>query len=174
MNKATLAGGCFWCIEAAYQQLRGVQQAVSGYLGGDSAHPSYQQVCSGSSGHVEAVEICFDPAIIDYSSLLRVFFTLHDPTTLNRQGNDIGPQYASVIFYHDDAQQQLAQVVLAELAPHYASPIVTRLQAASAFYPAEDYHQGYFTQHGHEPYCQMIVAPKLAKFRQQFADKLKA
>lgn len=173
MKTATFAGGCFWCIESAYNRLAGVHSAVSGYTGGPGTHPSYKEVCAGRSGHVEAVQIRYDPAQIDYDTLLRAFFALHDPTTLNRQGNDVGPQYASVLFYHDEEQRQAAERMMAERAGDYPAPIVTRLEAAAPFYPAEDYHQQYFDQHGHEPYCQMVVAPKLAKFQQYFSVYLK-
>ncbi|MEE2024722.1 peptide-methionine (S)-S-oxide reductase MsrA [Alkalimonas mucilaginosa] len=172
---ATFGAGCFWCLEAAMNQLHGVQQAISGYMGGTTENPSYQQICTGQTGHAEVVQITFDPAQISYQQLCQIFFCLHDPTQLNRQGNDVGTQYRSVIFYHNEAQQQQATEIEAELTAANVFPdaIVTELSPASRFYPAEGYHQGYFKQNPQQGYCQFIVAPKLAKFRQQFRAQLK-
>ncbi|OWY40100.1 peptide-methionine (S)-S-oxide reductase [Xenophilus sp. AP218F] len=174
MEQAIFGGGCFWCIEAALGRFKGVSRAVSGYCGGHIPNPNYRQVCEGDSGHVEVVRVDFDPAVLSYETLLQAFFALHDPTTVDRQGNDVGPQYASVIFYLNDAQRLAASrhiQALSESGTH-AAPIVTRLEPAPVFYPAEDYHQQYFALHGHEPYCQAVVAPKLRKFSQQFASLL--
>jgi len=172
---ATLAGGCFWCLEAVFKDLRGVNWVMSGYSGGQNANPSYKQVCSGTTGHAEVVQVKFDPAQLSYADLLRVFFAIHDPTTLNRQGNDIGTQYRSAIFYHDDAQRAVAEAVMRELAAEsvYSKPIVTEVRPATTFYPAEDYHQQYFTNHPNQPYCTFVVSPKVKKFRQKFADRLR-
>ncbi|NWF81937.1 MAG: peptide-methionine (S)-S-oxide reductase MsrA [Chloroflexi bacterium] len=172
---ATLGGGCFWCLEAVFDQLAGVTDVVSGYAGGHVKNPSYKQVCAGNTGHAEVVQVRFDPARLSYRDLLEVFFSIHDPTTLNRQGNDVGPQYRSVIFYHSPEQERIARELIAELnaARRWAQPIVTELSPISAFYPAEDYHQEYFAQNGGQPYCQFVVAPKVAKFRKQYADRLK-
>ena len=173
---ATFGAGCFWCLEAAMNQLQGVQRATSGYMGGQTSNPSYQQICTGLTGHAEVVQVVFDPTIIRYEQLCQIFFCLHDPTQLNRQGNDIGSQYRSVIFYHNDEQQHQAQQVLNQLNTEqvFASPIVTELSPAAHFYPAEDYHQGYVQQNPNQGYCQFVVAPKLASFRQQFQQLLKA
>lgn len=167
---ATLGGGCFWCIEAAFHQLKGVHQVVSGYMGGQLAAPTYRDICRGDTGHAEVVQIQFDPEQISYSDLLTVFFFLHDPTQLNRQGNDVGTQYRSVIFFHSSEQQQAATLVCQQLqnSGQFSQPIVTEISAASQFYPAEDYHQGYVKNHPEQPYCQFLVLPKLAKFSQQF------
>lgn len=172
---ATLAGGCFWCLESAFNRLRGVESAVSGYMGGHLEHPTYEQVCSGDSGHAEVVQVRFDPEVISYDDLLEVFFALHDPTTLNRQGNDVGTQYRSAIFFHTPAQEARARAMLAALtaAGAYPQPIVTQVQPATTFWPAEDYHQGYAERNPHQPYCRFVVAPKLAKFRARFAARLK-
>ena len=172
---ATLAGGCFWCIETVFNQLRGVESAVSGYMGGHTANPTYQDICNGDTGHAEAVQVRFDPDVISYRELLEIFFTLHDPTQLNRQGNDVGTQYRSAIFWHTPEQKAEAEAVIAELtaAQQFDAPIVTEVAAATAFYPAEDYHQRYFEQNSHQPYCQFVVAPKVAKARSKFADRLK-
>ncbi|KUM04838.1 peptide-methionine (S)-S-oxide reductase MsrA [Chromobacterium subtsugae] len=171
MEKAILGGGCFWCLDAAYSGLDGVERVVSGYCGGHTADPDYKQVCSGHSGHVEVVEIHFDPARIDYATLLQVFFAVHDPTTLNRQGNDVGSQYASAIFYLDDGQRAIAERTLQELRAEqvFADPIVTRVEPAQRFYPAEGYHQGYYAQNQQQNYCQLVISPKLAKIRRRFA-----
>ena len=172
---ATLGGGCFWCLEAVYDDLMGVDSVVSGYAGGPIPNPSYEQVCAGTTGHAEVVQITFDPAIISYRDLLNVFFTIHDPTTLNRQGADVGTQYRSVIFYHDEAQRQTAEAVMAEIeaADIWDNPIVTELSPAGAFYEAEAYHQNYFENNPNQPYCRVVVAPKVAKFRKAFIGKLK-
>jgi len=173
---AILGGGCFWCVEAAINQLEGVQSVVSGYMGGHVANPTYQQVCGGRTGHVEVAKITFDPSIISYNDLLHVFFTLHDPTTLNRQGNDVGEQYRSVIFYLDEEQEKTAEGVIAELTREkvFPDPIVTAIEPAATFYPAEDYHQGYFANNPYQPYCLAVVSPKVKKIREKFASRLKA
>lgn len=172
---ATFAGGCFWCIEAAYDELQGVESAVSGYSGGHVVNPSYEEVCTGTTGHAEVVNITFDPKIISFHDLLEVFFTLHDPTTLNRQGPDTGTQYRSAIFYHSPEQKAAAEKFIAEktAAKAYPSPIVTEVTKFTAFYSAEDYHQNYFVQNPNQRYCSIWIAPKIKKFRQKFASKLK-
>lgn len=174
-NLATLGGGCFWCLEAVYDELKGVLSVVSGYSGGNISNPTYQQVCNGSTGHAEVVQVEFDPQIVSYRDLLSVFFTIHDPTTLNRQGADVGTQYRSVIFYHDEEQKEIAEQVMAELtsAQVWERPLVTQLVAFEAFYPAEDYHQEYFANNPRQPYCQVVIAPKVTKFRKQYQEKLK-
>ena len=174
-EKATLGGGCFWCLEAVYENLKGVSQVESGYIGGATGHPTYRDVCTGATGHAEAVQVTFDPAVVSYSDLLDVFFVIHDPTTLNRQGNDVGTQYRSAIFYHTPEQKRLAEAKIAELtaAQLFDAPIVTEVTAAGPFYRAEDYHQGYFRAHPEQPYCQYVVSAKVAKFRKHFADRLK-
>jgi peptide-methionine (S)-S-oxide reductase len=175
-DTAYLGGGCFWCVEAAIKQLEGVISVRSGYMGGRVANPTYQQVCSGKTGHVEIAEVTFDPAVISYSDLLHVFFTLHDPTTLNRQGNDVGEQYRSVIFYRDEAQKKTSEDVIAELTRDHVfnDPIVTAVEPASTFYVAEDYHQDYFANNPNQPYCAYVVAPKVKKIRDKYAQRLKA
>jgi peptide-methionine (S)-S-oxide reductase len=172
---ATLAGGCFWCIETVFNRLRGVESAVSGYMGGHTTNPTYHDICNGDTGHAEVVQATFDPDVISYRELLDVFFTLHDPTQLNRQGNDVGTQYRSAIFWHTPEQKAEAEAVIAELtaAKQFDAPIVTEVSEATTFYPAEDYHQGYFEQNSHQPYCQFVVAPKVAKARAKFAARLK-
>jgi peptide-methionine (S)-S-oxide reductase len=172
---ATLAGGCFWCLECSYNQLDGVHEAVSGFMGGLSENPTYKEICSGNSGHAEVVQIRFDPARISYRELLEIFFTLHDPTTLNRQGNDLGTQYRSAIFWQSPAQKSEAEALVAQLSAEqvFNSPIVTEISAATPFWPAEDYHQRYYEQNPKQPYCLFVVAPKLAKFREKFANRLK-
>ncbi|MEZ4646889.1 MAG: peptide-methionine (S)-S-oxide reductase MsrA [Chloroflexota bacterium] len=172
---ATLGGGCFWCLEAVYDQLRGVDSVASGYSGGHIVNPSYKAVCNGTTGHAEVVQITYDPAIVSFKELLQVFFTVHDPTTLNRQGNDVGPQYRSAIFYHDDAQKAVAEDVIAAMnAAHiWADPIVTEVTPFDTFYKAEDYHQEYYANNAYQPYCMFVVAPKVKKFRQKFVDQLK-
>lgn len=174
-ESATLAGGCFWCLEAVYENLEGVTKVESGYMGGTTANPSYRDVCSGTTGHAEVVRVTFDPAVVSYSDILDVFFGIHDPTTRNRQGNDIGTQYRSAIFYHSPEQKQAAEAKIAELtaAQLFERPIVTEVTAAGSFYKAEDYHQGYFRAHPEQPYCEYVVSPKVAKFRKQFASRLK-
>lgn len=171
---ATLGGGCFWCLEAVYQELAGVQQVESGYTGGHVPDPSYEQVCEGSTGHAEVVRLSFDPAVVSYREILEVFFTIHDPTTLNRQGNDCGTQYRSVIFFHTPQQEMTARQVIAEMANVWDAPIVTELHPEETYYKAEDYHQNYFRQHPLQGYCAFVVGPKLDKFRQVFAAKSKA
>ena len=170
---ATLGGGCFWCLEAVYQELRGVSQVESGYSGGHVANPSYEQVCEGTTGHAEVVRVHFDPAIVSYRELLEVFFTIHDPTTLNRQGNDVGTQYRSVIYASSAEQMAMARQVTGEMAHVWDAPIVTELADAPVFYRAEDYHQNYFVNHPLQSYCALVVAPKVAKFRKLFAEKLR-
>ena len=171
---ATLAGGCFWCLEAVYRDLRGVEQVVSGYTGGTAINPTYEQVCSGRTGHAEVVQITFDPSVVSFRELLEVFFTIHDPTTLNRQGGDVGTQYRSAIFYHSPEQRTVAEQVMAELeAEHvYDAPIVTELTPFTVFYPAEAYHQDYFARNPYQPYCAAVIAPKVAKFRRQYLERL--
>ncbi|MFL6658973.1 MAG: peptide-methionine (S)-S-oxide reductase MsrA [Massilia sp.] len=170
---AFLGGGCFWCLEAVYLEVRGVTRVESGYMGGHLLAPSYEAVCSGESGHAEVVRLEFDPAIISYHDLLEVFFTIHDPTTLNRQGNDVGSQYRSVIFYDSHEQEATARQVIAEMANVWDGPIVTQLQPAATWYRAEDHHQDYFRQHPLQGYCAFVVAPKVVKFRKTFTDRLK-
>lgn len=169
---ATLAGGCFWCLEAVYDELKGVSRVVSGYAGGDVPNPNYKQVCSGTTGHAEVVKIEYDPEVISYRDLLEIFFTIHDPTTLNRQGADVGTQYRSAIFYHDEEQRSIAEEIIAELedANAYANPIVTEVAPLDTFYAAEDYHQDYYKNNPNQGYCMVVIAPKLAKFRKKFAD----
>lgn len=169
---ATLGGGCFWCLEAVYQELKGVVHVESGYAGGQVLNPTYEQVCEGTTGHAEVVRVQFDPAVISYREVLEIFFTIHDPTTPNRQGNDVGTQYRSVIFYHSPEQQETARQVIACMASVWDAPIVTELQPAPVFYKAEDYHQNYFREHPLQGYCAFVVAPKVAKFRKVFADKV--
>lgn len=170
---ATLGGGCFWCLEAVYQQLDGVLAVESGYTGGLVKNPTYQQVCAGTTGHAEVVRISFDPAIVSYREILEIFFTIHDPTTLNRQGNDVGTQYRSVIYFNSPEQHETARQVIAEMAIVWDAPIVTELSPAEIYYKAEDYHQNYYRQNPMQGYCAFVVAPKVAKFRKMFTDKLK-
>ncbi len=172
---ATLAGGCFWCLEAVFDDVKGVDQVDSGYSGGGVPHPTYRQVCTGTTGHAEVVQVTFDPHVISFKELLQLFFTVHDPTTLNRQGPDAGTQYRSAIFYHTPAQRATAEQVINEMtaAQIWPSPIVTEVTSFSAFYKAEDYHQEYFKFNGEQPYCRAVVAPKVAKFRKQFRERLK-
>ena len=172
---ATLAGGCFWCLEAVYVELEGVEKVVSGYAGGAIPNPSYEQVCSGRTGHAEIVQVTFDPGVVTYEDLLGVFFTIHDPTTLNRQGNDVGTQYRSAIFYHDDEQKADAEQAIREIteARIWSRPIVTEIVPLTDFYAAEAYHQDYFKNNPYQPYCQVVVAPKVAKFRKQYFSRLK-
>jgi peptide-methionine (S)-S-oxide reductase len=175
VEKATFGSGCFWCTEAVFLRLRGVQSVVSGYAGGHVQDPTYEQVCSGATGHAECIQITFDPQLVSYVELLKVFFKTHDPTTLNRQGNDIGPQYRSVIFYHNDAQKKAAEEAKAALDAAGAFPrkIVTQIVPYTNFFAAEDYHQDYFARNPRQPYCAAIVQPKVEKFEQVFRDKLK-
>ena len=171
----TLGGGCFWCIEAAFDELHGVESAESGYMGGKTPAPSYEAVCTGQTGHAEVVQVTFDPAVVAFRDLLHVFFAVHDPTTLNRQGNDVGTQYRSVTFYHSPDQEAAAQDLIAALTADnvFHAPIVTEVSPAQTFYRAEDYHQHYFVRNPAQPYCTYLIAPKIAKFRRQFASKLK-
>lgn len=173
---ATLAGGCFWCLEAVYDQVKGVQSVESGYIGGQMAKPTYEQVCGGRTGHAEAVRITFDPQVVSYRDLLNIFFAIHDPTTLNRQGNDNGTQYRSAIFYHSPEQQQIAHEVIEAVTQErlYPHPIVTEVSPASQWFEAESYHQEYFARNPSQGYCTYVVGPKVAKFRQHFAALLKA
>jgi peptide-methionine (S)-S-oxide reductase len=173
---ATLAGGCFWCLEAVYKELRGVGRVVSGYAGGHVDNPTYREVCDGATGHAEVVQITFDPSAVSYRELLEVFFTIHDPTTLNRQGADVGTQYRSAVFYHSPEQRETAEQVIAEMtaAGVWDSPIVTEVAPLEKFYPAEDYHQDYFEKNPSQPYCRAVVAPKVSKFRKLFLDRLNA
>ncbi|XZG68841.1 peptide-methionine (S)-S-oxide reductase MsrA [Chitinibacteraceae bacterium HSL-7] len=170
MSTAILAGGCFWCIEGVMQRLKGVSGVRSGYIGGQTPAPDYQSVCRGETGHAEAVEVTFDESILPFETLLEVFFAVHDPTTLNRQGNDIGTQYRSAIFYLDAQQKATSEAVIARLEPALSSPIVTQLVAATTFHPAEDYHQNYYNQHPDQPYCALVAAPKIAKLKRYFDD----
>jgi peptide-methionine (S)-S-oxide reductase len=171
---ATLGGGCFWCLDAVYRDVRGVERVVSGYAGGQVAHPTYEQVCSGRTGHAEVAQITFNPQVVSYRELLEVFFTIHDPTTPNRQGADVGTQYRSIVLYHSPEQQATAQAVIAELEAErvWDAPIVTQVEPLQAFYPAEDYHQDYFARNPNQPYCQIVIAPKVAKFRQKYLARL--
>jgi peptide-methionine (S)-S-oxide reductase len=173
---ATLAGGCFWCIEAIFAELRGVSRVESGYSGGSVPNPTYRQVCTGETSHAEVVQISFDPTLVSFRELLKVFFSVHDPTTLNRQGADVGSQYRSAIFYHSEEQRRIAEDVIQELTASrtWPSPIVTEVVPFRAFYKAEDYHQEYFQQHGDQPYCRLVIAPKLAKFRDKYRERLQS
>lgn len=172
---ATLAGGCFWCLEAVYDQMKGVIAVESGYIGGQLDHPTYEAVCGGRTGHAEAVRITFDPTVVSYRELLEVFFAMHDPTTLNRQGHDVGTQYRSAIFYHAPDQKKIAEEVIAGVTKEnlYANPIVTEVTPAGTWYEAESYHQEYFARNPFQGYCTAVVGPKVAKFRKQFTSKLK-
>lgn len=174
-NVATLGGGCFWCLEAIYIDLKGVEKVVSGYSGGSLDHPSYKEVSRGDSGHAEVVQVTFDPQMISYSDLLRIFFTIHDPTTLNRQGADVGTQYRSVIYYHDETQREVAEKVFAEIEAEgiWPDPLVTHIEPFTEFYIAEDYHQEYYKNNPYQGYCQVVIAPKVTKFRKMYADRLK-
>lgn len=176
LEVATLAGGCFWCLEAVYDDLQGVVDVVSGYSGGKIPQPSYALVCSGATGHAEVVQVTFDPRQISYKEILEVFFTIHDPTTRNRQGADVGTQYRSAIFYHTPQQKETAEQVIREItaAGLWGRPIVTEVTPLTVFYPAEDYHQEYFARNPDQGYCRAIIAPKVAKFRQKFTDRVKA
>ena len=170
---ATLGGGCFWCLEAVYDEMQGVVSVESGYMGGNVPNPDYRTVCTGRSGHVEVVQVTFDPAVASYRDILEVFFATHDPTSLDRQGNDSGPQYRSVIFYHDDQQRATAAQLIAELDGELPRPIVTELRPATTFYIAEDYHQEYFRNNPQQPYCAFVVSPKVKKFREKFRARLR-
>ncbi len=172
---ATLAGGCFWCLEAVFDDVKGVDAVESGYMGGHAANPTYEAVCSGATGHAEVVQITFDPTVVSFKEILQIFFVIHDPTTLNRQGNDVGTQYRSAIFYHSPQQKAAAEEAIGEItrAQLYRRAIVTELAPASAFHLAEAYHQEYFACNPYQPYCQAVVAPKVAKFRKHFLERLK-
>jgi len=173
---ATLAGGCFWCLEAVFEQLRGVTKVASGYSGGHVPNPSYEAVCTGTTGHAEVVQVTFNPDELSYRDLLGVFFTLHDPTTLDRQGGDVGTQYRSAIFYHDDQQRRTAEEIVRELEAEHVldDPIVTKIEPLKAFYPAEEYHREYYRRNSNQPYCRAVIAPKVAKLRRKYLEKLKA
>lgn len=175
LETATLAAGCFWCVEAVFDALQGVEDVVSGYSGGHTENPTYQQVCSETTGHAEVVQITFDPSVLSFADLLRVYFTVHDPTQLNRQGNDIGTSYRSAIFYHSEDQRKTAEDIIAEITAEgiYDNPIVTEVTPFDKFWPAEDYHQEYFANNPTQPYCAAVIAPKVAKFRQKFVSRLK-
>ncbi|NEM96386.1 peptide-methionine (S)-S-oxide reductase MsrA [Pontibacter burrus] len=175
METATFGNGCFWCTEAVFQQLKGVDKVESGYAGGHVENPTYEQVCSATTGHAEVLQITYDPKQISYEELLRVFWETHDPTTLNRQGNDVGPQYRSVIFYHNEEQKQLAEnyKLALDQSGAFDDPIVTAIEPLTNYYPAEKYHQDYFLRNGSQPYCAFVVRPKVEKFRKVFKDKLK-
>jgi peptide-methionine (S)-S-oxide reductase len=175
VETATLAAGCFWCVEAVFDDLKGVQDVVSGYSGGHKDNPTYQEVCSETTGHAEVVQVTFDPSVLTYADLLRVFFSVHDPTTLDRQGNDMGSSYRSAIFYHSDEQHRVAREIIDEVSKEkvYDDPIVTEITPFDKFWPAENYHQEYFANNPNQPYCAAVVAPKVAKFKQKFAERLK-
>lgn len=173
---ATLAGGCFWCIEAVFREIDGVDNVVSGYTGGTTPNPNYQQVCAGETGHAEAVQIRFNPSKISYREILEIFFSVHDPTTLTRQGADVGTQYRSAIFYHSEEQKAIAEEIIGELnkAHLWSKNIVTQILPLETFYPAEDYHREYFSQHPEQAYCQMVISPKVSKFRKHWENRLKS
>ena len=172
---AVLAAGCFWCVEAVFERLQGVEQVVSGYTGGSVPHPTYEQVCTGTTGHAEAIQVTFDPDVISYREILEIFFAFHDPTTLNRQGPDRGTQYRSAIFVADDMQEQVAHEVIADLTKRgvFDDPIVTRIERLGAWYPAEEYHQEYYRRNSSQMYCQAMISPKVAKLRKEYAARLK-
>ena len=172
----TLAGGCFWCVEAVFVEMIGVEKAVSGYMGGQIDNPTYEQICTGQTGHAEVIQISYDPAQTSLEQILAVFFTAHDPTTLNRQGNDVGTQYRSAIFYHNEEQKEIAAKVMQEVTAEklWPNPLVTELTPISTFYPAEGYHQDYYAQNPYQPYCMVVISPKVKKFRQKFADLQKS
>jgi len=172
---ATLGGGCFWCLEAVYKDLKGVERVVSGYAGGQALNPTYEQVCGGRTGHAEVVQITYDPNVVSYPDLLDVFFTIHDPTTKDRQGADVGPQYRSIILYHSPEQKAAAERAIAEQSEKgiWSAPIVTEVVPLETFYPGEDYHQDYYERNPRQRYCQIVIAPKVAKFRKQYLERLK-
>jgi peptide-methionine (S)-S-oxide reductase len=176
IQQAIFGGGCFWCIEAVFQRVQGVESVASGYMGGANANPTYKQVCGGDTGHVEVVKITFNPEQVSFRELLDIFFTVHDPTTLNRQGNDAGTQYRSVIFYTSDEQRREAEefIVQLESSKSFSSPVVTAVEPAAEFYQAEDYHKNYFNDNRYQPYCMFVVGPKVQKFQQKFGQKLRA
>lgn len=175
LDTITLGAGCFWCVEAVFTELKGVKSVISGYMGGHVKNPSYREVCNGTTGHAEVAQLVYDPQVIGYEGILEVFWQTHDPTTLNRQGADVGTQYRSAIFYHNEEQRRIAEMYKQKLdaSGAFRAPIVTEITAASTFYPAEDYHQNYYALNGEQGYCQMVIRPKLDKFRKVFADKLK-
>ncbi|MBO1322874.1 peptide-methionine (S)-S-oxide reductase MsrA [Acanthopleuribacter pedis] len=175
MEQATFGAGCFWCVEAVFEELKGVSTVVSGYAGGEKPNPTYKEICTGKTGHAEVVQITYDPAVISFEKLLEVFFKTHDPTTLNRQGNDVGTQYRSVVFYHNDDQKAAVTRIKKELneAGAFKDPIVTEISAYTKMYEAEDYHQEYYANNGNQPYCRLVIAPKMEKFRKVFASDLK-
>ena len=170
----TLGGGCFWCIEAVFKPLKGIESAVSGYAGGQTTNPTYKEICTGTTGHAEVVQITFDPDVISYEEILEIFFAMHDPTTLNRQGADVGTQYRSTIMYHDEMQRETAQAVIARFAADdvFGAPIVTEVVPLETFYPAEDYHQDYYANNSYQPYCMAVIAPKVSKLRAKYAERL--
>lgn len=174
IETTTLGGGCFWCLEAVYDDLSGVTDVASGYMGGTKESPRYKEVCTGMTGHAEVIQVQFDNEIISFEEILEVFFTIHDPTTLNRQGADVGTQYRSAIFYHSEAQKEGAEAIKEQMQAIWDDPIVTEISPAETFYPAEDYHQDYFLNNPNQGYCQVVIAPKVAKFRDKFKAKLKA
>ncbi|KAA2217403.1 peptide-methionine (S)-S-oxide reductase MsrA [Maribacter flavus] len=175
MEVMTVGGGCFWCVEAIFQQVKGVEKVVSGYSGGDCpGHPTYREICSGRTGHAEVVKVTFDPKVISYEELLVIFMTTHDPTTLNKQGADVGTQYRSVVYYHNDEQKEIIDQVIKQLNPYFDNKIVTEVSPAEIFYAAEDYHQNYYNENSSQGYCSLVITPKLNKLRKMYADKLKA
>ena len=175
LESATLGGGCFWCTEAVMSELKGVKRVVPGYSGGDTpGRPTYREVCTGTTGHAEVIQVEFDPEVITYEDLLKIFMTTHDPTTLNRQGADKGTQYRSVIYYHNDAQKQIAEQVMRDVAPYYDDPVVTELSPLDEFYEAEEYHRDYYRNNPAQGYCRIVITPKVAKLREMYADKLKS
>lgn len=176
IQHATLAGGCFWCIESAFNSVEGIESALSGYAGGQTVDPTYEQVCSGQTGHAEVVRVNFDADVLSYRDVLEIFFALHNPTQLNRQGNDVGSQYRSAVFYHDEKQKQVAEEIIAEIEAEkiWPDPVVTEVVEINNYYQGEDYHQDYFSNNPQNQYCNMVVAPKLAKFKKNFASRLKS
>jgi peptide-methionine (S)-S-oxide reductase len=175
-EQATLAGGCFWCLEAVYEQLKGVEKVVSGYAGGAKDDPSYEEVCGGDTGHAEVVQVTYDPKLVSFKEILDVFFSIHDPTTLNRQGNDVGTQYRSAVFYHDAQQKRAAEAAIADITKKgvWDDPIVTSLEPLTKFFPAEEYHQHYYARNPTQGYCRVVIAPKVAKFRKTWESRLRA
>jgi peptide-methionine (S)-S-oxide reductase len=175
LDVATLAGGCFWCIEGVFREVNGVENVVSGYTGGTTVNPTYEQVCTGKTGHAETVQVSFNPSKISYREILEIFFSIHDPTTLNRQGADIGTQYRSAVFYHNEQQKRVVEELIRELnkANLWDKPVVTQIVPLDTFYPAEEYHQEYFSRHPEQAYCQMVISPKIGKFRKQWTNYLK-
>lgn len=173
LELATLGGGCFWCIEPIFQDLKGVTKVVSGYTGGHLKNPTYKDICTGTTGHAEVIQVTFDPAVVTYREILEIFFTIHDPTTLNRQGNDAGTQYRSVVYYHSPEQKTAAEAVKLASAEIWDDPIVTEISALDTFYPAENYHQNYYKTNPYQPYCSIVITPKVKKFREKYKHKLK-